>query len=222
VLPVFKGHLHSKEDLILRAHIKNLMCSFETSWIGKEEECDALFESLKRLSEMKADGLVNIFPNRLVVTEKGKPFVRNISMAFDARLWRSQPQSQIFSQIFFMNPTQNLYYALGHLAFAIAKADGHIQKEEKQKLHDIILNHSNPGDFGYSEIIFRILEKDHLDIDTTYNWALNEIELCKHYFDPGIRNDFFYVLEKVAEAFPPVSKQERNLLEKLRNDLQNL
>src|SRR5690606_22230424 len=31
-LPVFRGHLLTDEDLIIRRHILNLMCSFKTSW----------------------------------------------------------------------------------------------------------------------------------------------------------------------------------------------
>ena len=31
-LPVLRGHLLTDEDLIIRKHILNLMCQFETSW----------------------------------------------------------------------------------------------------------------------------------------------------------------------------------------------
>jgi coproporphyrinogen III oxidase-like Fe-S oxidoreductase len=39
-----------------------------------------------------------VLPGRIRVTEAGRPFIRNICMAFDARLWRSAPQSQLFSK----------------------------------------------------------------------------------------------------------------------------
>jgi oxygen-independent coproporphyrinogen-3 oxidase len=35
--------------------------------------------------------------NCIEVTEKGKPFVRNICMAFDLRLKRKAPLTQLFS-----------------------------------------------------------------------------------------------------------------------------
>ncbi|TDA70774.1 coproporphyrinogen III oxidase, partial [Halomonas marinisediminis] len=47
--------------------------------------------------EMEKDALVEIFPNSIIVTDKGKPFVRNICMAFDLLLQRNQPESQLFS-----------------------------------------------------------------------------------------------------------------------------
>jgi oxygen-independent coproporphyrinogen-3 oxidase len=40
---------------------------------------------------------VDIRSGEVTVTEKGRPFIRNICMAFDARLWEKLPQSQLFS-----------------------------------------------------------------------------------------------------------------------------
>jgi oxygen-independent coproporphyrinogen-3 oxidase len=31
-LPIYRGHLLTSEDLIIRHHILNLMCQFKTSW----------------------------------------------------------------------------------------------------------------------------------------------------------------------------------------------
>jgi len=96
-LPVFKGHLLSEEDLIIRRHILNLMCLFTTSWDEKHLYFKELPDVLSRLTEMESDGLLVIQNNAITVTEKGKPFVRNICMAFDLRLQRNAPQTQLFS-----------------------------------------------------------------------------------------------------------------------------
>ena len=96
-LPVFRGHFLSEEDLILRQHILNIMCRFNTSWKKENEQHASLYEGLERLDEMVKDGLLVIEPFELYVTEKGRPFVRNICMALDARLWRNQPKTAIFS-----------------------------------------------------------------------------------------------------------------------------
>jgi oxygen-independent coproporphyrinogen III oxidase len=93
-----KGHRLTEEDLLLRTHILNLMCTFETTWYEEEEQCDALYEALSRLTEPEADGLVVLEPYRMRITDKGKAFVRNICMALDARLWRNQPERQLFSK----------------------------------------------------------------------------------------------------------------------------
>ncbi|WP_438965354.1 oxygen-independent coproporphyrinogen III oxidase [Flavobacterium sp.] len=96
-LPVFRGHLLTNEDLIIRKHILNLMCQFTTSWENDLMKFDVIKDVLQSLQEMKEDGLLTIEENSIKVTEKGKPFVRNICMAFDLRLIRKAPQTQLFS-----------------------------------------------------------------------------------------------------------------------------
>jgi|SRR5690554_867931 len=96
-IPIFKGHKLTAEDLIVRKHILNIMCHFETDWSMDMAEHPILTKSLNRLKEMEADGLLIVKPNGLMVTEKGKPFVRNICMAFDLRLLRNKPTTQLFS-----------------------------------------------------------------------------------------------------------------------------
>jgi oxygen-independent coproporphyrinogen-3 oxidase len=46
---------------------------------------------------MEKDGLVHFIPNGIQVTEAGKPFVRNICMAFDLLLKRKAPDTALFS-----------------------------------------------------------------------------------------------------------------------------
>jgi oxygen-independent coproporphyrinogen-3 oxidase len=73
------------------------MCQFETSWKEDSLYFSELPEVLLQLHEMENDGLLLIQHDSLVVTEKGKAFVRNICMAFDLRLKRKTPQTQLFS-----------------------------------------------------------------------------------------------------------------------------
>ena len=96
--PVFRGHLLNTEDLIVRKHILNIMCQFETSWASSEMQFPALQNSLERLQEMEKDGLVQITEKGLTVPEKARPFVRNICMAFDLLLQRSEAKKNLFSQ----------------------------------------------------------------------------------------------------------------------------
>lgn len=95
-IPVTKGHLLTKEDLIIRKHILNIMCHFETNW-DNGLYFEEIYDVLENLEEMIVDGLVDITNTCLKVTEKGKPFVRNICMAFDLRLKRNIPNKQVFS-----------------------------------------------------------------------------------------------------------------------------
>ena len=96
-IPVFRGHHLSKEDLIIRKHILNLMCHFETSWATDETYFEEINNVLEHLKEMKQDDLIYLNHTSLQVTEKGKAFVRNICMAFDLRLMRKVPDTELFS-----------------------------------------------------------------------------------------------------------------------------
>jgi len=84
-LPIFRGHLLSDEDRVIRQHILNIMCHFETSWEEPANRFPELENCLDKLEEMRADGLVELYQNRLVVPEPARPFVRNVCMAFDLR-----------------------------------------------------------------------------------------------------------------------------------------
>ncbi len=96
-LPVFRGHILNDEDLIVRQHILNLMCRFKTTWSKDYLYFDELPDALIQLKEMETDGLIEINTNSISITEKGKPFVRNVCMAFDVLLKRKQPDTQLFS-----------------------------------------------------------------------------------------------------------------------------
>ncbi|MBZ9632241.1 oxygen-independent coproporphyrinogen III oxidase [Salegentibacter sp. LM13S] len=97
IIPVFRGHILNEEDLVIRKHILNLMCRMETSWATAEDYFEELPEVLIKLREMEADELVTFSENGLTIPEKGRPFVRNICMAFDLRMQAQKPNTQLFS-----------------------------------------------------------------------------------------------------------------------------
>ena len=95
-LPIFRGHLLTDRDLIIRRHILNLMCHLETEWnLGLDPEVRD--QILGRLEEMFEDGIIESQGNKLIVKESGRMFVRNICMAFDLRLIENKPETRIFS-----------------------------------------------------------------------------------------------------------------------------
>ncbi len=96
-LPVFRGHELTPEDIIIRQHILNLMCQFQTTWNDTAMRFVELPDVILQLKEMENDKLLIISKHSLTVTEKGKPFVRNICMAFDLRLKRKVPHTELFS-----------------------------------------------------------------------------------------------------------------------------
>lgn len=91
-LPLFKGHIHSSEDLILRKHILNIMCKGKTIW-----DKTNLPNINKEFISLAEDGLINLRTDGIEVTPIGKSFLRNICMAFDQRLRGKQTDTNIFS-----------------------------------------------------------------------------------------------------------------------------
>ena len=102
-LPVWRGIELTADDLVRRAVIQSLICNFslslesiELSWlIDFRRYFAAEMEELRRLA---ADGLVELPPDWIVVTPKGRLLVRAVCMVFDRNL-REQRQRASYSKV---------------------------------------------------------------------------------------------------------------------------
>lgn len=123
-----------------------------------------------------------------------------------------------------MNPVQSLYYAIGQMAYAVAKADGEVQKAERQKFFDIVSRElkSDNHNFNTTSIIFQVMDKDQSSVEDSYHWAMNQIRLNSHYLSPALKTTFITVMEKIAEAYPPVTIEESLLLDRFKKDIEPL
>ena len=92
-IPTFRGHLLSEEDRELREQILKFMTQFEVSLHDDQPD-----DAKNFLSSLIDDGLVQVQDQKLMLTERGRPFLRNACMFFDYRLRRQQPQAKTFSQ----------------------------------------------------------------------------------------------------------------------------
>lgn len=97
-LPIQRGHLLDAEDQVLRRHILRLMTRLQTHWDQPADYTDYVGTAMLRLAEPAADGLVELGASSCRVTEKGRAYLRNICMAFDARLARRMPDKALFSR----------------------------------------------------------------------------------------------------------------------------
>ena len=97
-IPIFRGHKLNHEDVVLRRHVLNLMTRFETSWHTPEAYVPYLDSVAERLKEPVGDALVKLTGKTCEVTDGGRAFLRNICMAFDARLARDNSTEQLFSK----------------------------------------------------------------------------------------------------------------------------
>ena len=90
-LPVKAGVVLSKDDLLRRAVIQTLLCQFRLSIESIEASYLVDFRQyfaaeLEELKALEDDGLVQIEPEWIVVTPRGRLLVRIVCMAFDRYL----------------------------------------------------------------------------------------------------------------------------------------
>lgn len=94
-LPVVKGYSLSKDDLLRREVIVDLMCHGLIDFAKFEHKYNIDFAqyfaaSLAQLEETVADGLVNITTEQVELLPQGQLMMRVVAMAFDAYLGASQ------------------------------------------------------------------------------------------------------------------------------------
>lgn len=77
-LPVVRGARPTAGDRRIGALIERILCDFEA-----DIPADLLIAACPELSSMIAADLVQLKGHRLVVTSRGRPYVRNIAAAFD-------------------------------------------------------------------------------------------------------------------------------------------
>ena len=102
-LPVVKGLVLSRDDMIRRAWIMSIMCqgqiqfdSFNEAWLIDSKKYFA--PELGQLLSLQAQGLVDLFESGFQVTPMGWFFVRGVAMGFDKYLQSDRNRTR-FSKI---------------------------------------------------------------------------------------------------------------------------
>lgn len=120
-----------------------------------------------------------------------------------------------------MSPLENLHFAMGLVAYAMAYADGTVQREERQKFTAIVEAElrCKQENFSVSDIIFKLLDKRHHERESTYQMAMHQLKTNSHYLSPAMKQTFLNVANKIAKAYPPVTPEEKALYDRFENDI---
>ena len=123
-----------------------------------------------------------------------------------------------------MEGKQRLYCALGQLIYCVALADSVMQEEEIDKVHSLIekLSEDVSSNFDIAEIVLLLQRRQKVSTENAYRSALEEIKLCKHYFDQQLKDDYLYILNGVAEAFNGIEDDEESLIARIKDDIQQI
>ena len=103
VLPIMRGMELNADDLVRRAIIQALMCHFvlvkESFNKAYRIDFDSYFATeMKELREYEREGLLEISPQSIKVTPKGRMLIRNICMVFDKCL-RTRQEHALYSKV---------------------------------------------------------------------------------------------------------------------------
>lgn len=125
------------------------------------------------------------------------------------------------------------YTALGKLVYAIAKADGSIQTEESAKICHFVIsqivdlekesgNGRNALEAFNTEREFHRLEKQNASLKDAVDGFYRFLKNNKAHCDDKVKNTCVNVMERVAGAYNDIEESERELMEKIKEKINNL
>jgi oxygen-independent coproporphyrinogen-3 oxidase len=98
-----RGYRLSRDDEIRRDAIQQIMCHLELSNAAMQRQWGVHFDTyfaaeMADLGQLEQDGLVEMTPEAVQVTELGRLLLRNIAMVFDAYRRRQGQQTPLYSR----------------------------------------------------------------------------------------------------------------------------
>lgn len=123
-----------------------------------------------------------------------------------------------------MTAKEHLFYGLGIIAHVVARADGIIQADEKNELRELVEEWVSQLDVDYdiTQIIFRVIDNRPTDNEEAYNLGMKYIRLGDQHLTESMKEKFVFLIRDVAHAFPPVTEEEKAMIDRFRSDLEKL
>jgi uncharacterized tellurite resistance protein B-like protein len=118
---------------------------------------------------------------------------------------------------------QNIHKAMGSLAYAIAKADGQIQEQEKEIIRKLAQKEFeiSDSDNEWIENMFVSLEEKKISLEDAYNYALDVLEANRFDFDFDqlMKEKCVRFIERIAEEFDGISTDEQLVIKRFKKDI---
>lgn len=120
-----------------------------------------------------------------------------------------------------MTARDHLFYGFGQIVYCLSFSDGKIQEEEKRKLESIVKEVAGGNaDLAVqvTHIIFQLLEKEQLfTSEEMLNEGIKNMKLGDHYLTEELKSMFLKILQQIAEAFPPTTREEMEVVTTFKN-----
>ena len=112
-----------------------------------------------------------------------------------------------------MQKLEKLYEVMGELLYAVAKADGVIQPEEKEALKSLLKNHALKDEILWS---FEYEEGKESSVEEVYQKVIN---FCHGYGPAHQYQEFIAAMKAIAEAANGVDENESKIINSFSKDL---
>lgn len=129
-----------------------------------------------------------------------------------------------------MKNIKQYYKELGKLVYAVAVADGAIQAEEREKLHQFVLKEladkeqtsdsSGMNQAFYVDFEFDTAEEKHFDIDDVIKSYSRFVHANHEPNDGDLLNNSVKLLESVALAYS--KKNEKNIIDNVKYEISEI
>ena len=123
---------------------------------------------------------------------------------------------------------KKLYIELGNLLYAVAKADGHVQAEEKTALRSIVKNELAPLEpsidaFGsdkafYTEFEFETLEAADIPYQEALKSFINYVHTHQSIFNDQLIKLTFDAVKHIANAYKGTTEMETEIIDQLNEE----
>ncbi len=119
-----------------------------------------------------------------------------------------------------MDAKELIYYGFGQIIYSLALSDGKIQSEEIESLNLILekAHLNNLIEMDVAGIIFKLQNTENsFTSSDSFKMGINNIKLGDNHLTPQLLKNFIAILNEIAAAFPPKTKEELSIV----NDFEN-
>jgi hypothetical protein len=128
-----------------------------------------------------------------------------------------------------MTNIKQFYKELGRLLYAVAMADGKIQKEEEKTLHDFVCKElalseptsdsSGMNQAFYTDFEFADYVRQNISIEEAHDSFMRFFSANAADIDPILIYKSIRAVEKLAGSFKKINQKERDLIDRIKKEI---
>ena len=113
-----------------------------------------------------------------------------------------------------------LVQALAELAYSIALADGELEEREKKAFNEIIESELGKSAWSAKNRFAILEERVSPNIEQAYKFSMFAIKTNKKDFTDDLKKKYINVIERVADSVDGLRKEEKELINRFKKDIE--